>query len=134
MKTEESRTPQNKVDNAGALCSTVCAVHCATSVIAPGVLATMGIAALAGPKVEWGFTIAAILFASWALLLAWEKHRNTSLTALFVIGIAGLALGRAFEAFEISSAGPMLSICSGITLVVAHVMAIGIGKRKMALT
>lgn len=131
MKSDAQR-PASKLDGAGAVCSTVCAVHCASSAMAPGVLAVLGVGALAGPALEWGFTVAAILFAILALIVGWGRHRNPYLALLFVAGIAGLGLGRWLEMLELHHAGPAASIAAGLSLIAAHSTAIVLGRRPNA--
>ncbi len=131
MTKPDEAVAAKRIDKTGAILSTVCALHCASSAVAPGLLAALGIGALAGPAAEWGFTAAAIIFATWALIIGWKRHRSLYVTFLFLAGIAGLGLGRCFEMLDIPG-GSLLSIAAGAALVVAHVSGILLSRRNEA--
>ncbi len=136
MTNPDEPVSAGSIDKVGAVCSAVCSVHCASTAIAPGVLAALGVGALAGPAAEWGFTASAILFATWALAIGWKRHRNRYLAGLFVLGILGLGMGRWLEmrgahgVHDVHDAGPVLSIAAGLTLVAAHVLSVVLSRRR----
>lgn len=79
-----------RIDGAGALASSLCAVHCMVGAVLPAALGSLGFGFLLGHEVEWAFTAAALAFASAALVLGWRRHRSPIVAALFVLGIMGL--------------------------------------------
>jgi hypothetical protein len=110
------------LDRAGILASGLCAVHCATSALLPSLFSTLGLAALMGHEAEWGFTIAAIVFALAALFTGWRRHRSRAVAATLGLGAAGLLAGRLLE--EAGGPGGIVAIASGIVLVIGHIMSI----------
>lgn len=109
------------IDKVGAACSTACAVHCASSAVAPGLLTALGLGSLVGPTVEWGFTGVAIVMGLIAVIVGWRRHRVTWVLLALGAGIAGLATGRMLESFGVESAGAPVAIVSGLVLALGHV-------------
>jgi hypothetical protein len=121
------------IDRLGTLASGACAVHCALSAILPEAIAAVGLGALLGHELEWGFTFAALVFAATALPLGWRKHRSRPVVALLAGGIVALLLARVLE-----GAGEMvcisLSIVGGALLVTGHLSNIRASRRVRAAT
>ena len=130
MTDEAVRSSNATVDKAGAVCSTVCAVHCAATAALPGVVAALGLGAMVAPALEWGFTVVAILLATTALVLGWRRHRLLWVSAILVAGIAGLATGRLLETAHVHGAGMALSIGAGLTLAVGHIISIRVSRSR----
>ena len=86
-----------RVDQLGAVASSICAVHCALFALLPVVFTALGLSFLMGHEAEWVFTSIAILFAMSALVLAWRQHRSIRVIGLFTIGIIGLLVSRGIE-------------------------------------
>lgn len=116
--------PRTDVDRAGAVSSTVCAVHCVSTAVAPSLLAALGLSVLVGPAFEWGFTVLAIALAAAALVIGWRRHQTLSVALVLGAGIVGLILGRLLEAMEFHGVGTVLSVVAGLALVVGHVSGI----------
>lgn len=120
MTDREHKTSVAGVDKIGAVCSTLCALHCASTAAIPSVMVALGLGTLIGPAFEWGFIVVAILFAAVALMIGWRRHRVVWILFLFAAGIVGLVAGRLLEAADFHGVGTLLSIASGVTLVVGH--------------
>ncbi len=80
------------LDRAGMLTSALCAVHCAASALAMGLLSTLGVAGLAAPAVERVFLTGAVLLGLASILPALRRHRSLGPTLWFAGGMV-LLLG-----------------------------------------
>lgn len=85
------------VDKAGAVASSVCALHCAACALLPAAFGSLGFGVLFDPQVEMTFTAIAIIFALGALILGWQRHRSLSVASLLFIGVLGLLISRGIE-------------------------------------
>src|SRR5688572_11985870 len=94
---EGARSSHQPIDRLGTLASGACAVHCMFSAILPEAIAAVGLGALLGHELEWGFTFAALVFAAAALILGWRKHGSRPVVALLGGGIVALLLARSME-------------------------------------
>ncbi|MEM7136032.1 MAG: MerC domain-containing protein [Myxococcota bacterium] len=124
MTRERSKPVDGSLDKAGALSSTVCAVHCASTAAAPSLIAALGLSVIAGPLFEWGFTILAVVLATSALVIGWRRHQTLSIALVLGAGIVGLLLGRLLEVMEFHSYGTVLSIVAGLALVIGHLAGV----------
>ena len=126
-------TSHQPFDRLGTLASGACAVHCVLSASVPEAIAALGLGALLGHELEWGFTFAALALAAAALILGWRKHRSRPVVALLGGGILALVLARLVE-----GAGEMacisLSILGGTLLVAGHLSNIRASRRLRATT
>jgi hypothetical protein len=129
-------TPANQsIDRLGALASTACAVHCVLGAVLPEALGAAGLgAALLSHEMEWGFTLAAIAFASVALFLGWRRHRSLRVVSTLAAGIAALLLARLLEDSADQQLGSALSVLAGWTLVVGHFSNLRAARRVHAQT
>jgi hypothetical protein len=119
------------IDRMGTLASGACAVHCVLSGILPETLAAVGMGALLGHEFEWGFTLAALVFAAAALSFGWLKHRSRPVVALLGGGMGALLFARLLEdAGEIACIS--LSILGGALLVTGHLSNIRASRRMRA--
>ena len=116
-----SRFRSGAVDRFGAFASGACAVHCAVCSLLPGMLVALGLGALLSHEAEWALTLAAIAFASVALLHGWREHRSTWILPVLAIGIVGLLASRALEEASVHEIGTGVGVAAGIALVVGHV-------------
>ena len=116
--------PRSDVDRVGVVSSTVCAVHCASTAVAPSLIAALGLSVLVGPAFEWGFTLLAIVLATSALVIGWRRHQTLSVALVLGAGIVGLLLGRLLEAMDFHGVGTVLSIVAGLALIVGHLSGI----------
>jgi hypothetical protein len=130
---DSARSFPQPIDRLGTLASGACAVHCVLSAILPEAIAAVGLGALLGHELEWGFTFAALVFAAAALILGWRKHRSGPVVALLSGGIVALLLARLLEgAGEIACIS--LSILGGTLLVTGHLGNIRASRRVRAAT
>jgi hypothetical protein len=128
-----ARPSHQPIDGLGTLASGACAVHCVLSAILPEALAAVGLGALLGQELEWGFTFAALAFAAAALSVGWRKHRSRPVVALLGGGIVALLLARLLE-----GAGEMicisLSVLGGALLVIGHLSNMRASRRVRVAT
>lgn len=99
--------------------SGACAVHCLLVAWAPNLLVALGLATMATHEVEWGLTLLAFGFASWALVVGWRRHRSWAIAAAFAAGLAGLLAARWLEETG-REAGAAVAIFAGGALAIAH--------------
>lgn len=115
-------TETNRIDRAGIVASSLCALHCALSALLPGLFSALGLAALLGHEAEWAFTIVAMVCALGALALGWRRHRSPAIAAVLVLGAGGLLAGRLVE--EAGGPGGWIAIGAGLVLVAGHIASI----------
>ena len=91
--------PQNneRVDQAGAVASTLCAIHCAICALLPAAFGALGLGMLLSQTAEWAFTLVAVAIAAGALVLSWRQHRSLAVAGLLSLGIVGLLASRVLE-------------------------------------
>lgn len=91
--------PQNneRIDQAGAVASTLCAIHCAICALLPAAFGALGLGMLLSQTAEWAFTIVAVSIAGGALILSWRQHRSVAVAGLLSLGIVGLLASRVLE-------------------------------------
>ena len=91
--------PQNneRIDQAGAVASTLCAIHCAICALLPAAFGALGLGMLLSQTAEWAFTIVAVSIAVGALVLSWRQHRSVAVAGLLSLGIVGLLASRVLE-------------------------------------
>lgn len=118
-----------RVDRVGAACSTACAVHCATTAAAPGLLGAMGLGALLSPTLEWGLTGIAVLMALAALVFGWRRHQVPWVLWVLAAGIVGLVAGRMLEVFGVEGFGAPVAVSSGLLLAAGHLAGVRLQRR-----
>lgn len=91
--------PQNneRIDQAGAVASTLCAIHCAICALLPAALGALGLGMLLSQTAEWAFTLVAVSIAAGALVLSWRQYRSVVVAGLLSLGIVGLLASRVIE-------------------------------------
>jgi len=57
----------------------------------------VGLGFLLDEQTEWIFSILAVLFGLWALILSWRQHRSKRIAALLILGVVGLIVSRGLE-------------------------------------
>jgi hypothetical protein len=123
--TQSTRQP---IDRLGVLASGACAVHCVLSGLVPEALAAAGVGALLGHEFEWGFMLAALVFAGAALVTGWQKHRSLLVVALLAGGISALLLARLLEGAS-DVVCMSVSTVAGALLVAGHISNIYASRR-----
>ena len=96
-ETATSTSDRSIFDRIGTFASGACAVHCALCALAPGVLVALGLGSLIGHETEWGFTLAAVLFACAALVTVFRTHKSSLVISLLGLGTVGLLAARFLE-------------------------------------
>ena len=86
-----------RVDKAGVVASTLCAIHCALCALLPKFLGALGVGFLLGQGAELVFTLVAIGFAMLALVVGWKSHGTKGILILMCAGILGLTASRVIE-------------------------------------
>ena len=126
---EGQATMHPQVDRVGVIVSSLCALHCVAGAWLPAAVGALGVGALFGHWAEWGFTLAACLFASAAALMGWRRHRSQLAASLLILGIAGLVASRVAEGLAGHAHdhhgvdwGILLSIGAGVMLIAGHVL------------
>lgn len=122
----------SRIDRAGVLASSVCAIHCALVAVLPGVLSAAGLAMLLSHEAEWAFTIAAVTFAAVALTVGWRRHRSLMVASALGAGIVGLVAARLVEEAGVDGVGLALALFGGAILVTGHVANIRAARRAPA--
>jgi hypothetical protein len=111
MKAERSRA-----ERVGAWASAICAVHCALTGIALGLLSVAGFGFMNSPWVEMLFLGIAISIGSWALYHGHKRHKSMVPSIIFVSGLA--LIGASHFIFEHGSlGGTVTAVLGGFTLV-----------------
>ena len=109
-------------DRLGGLASAVCSLHCTAIVSLPAV------ASLLGPELnerfEWGFFAIAGFLALLAAGAGFRRHRSWLLLSGFGVGLLGLGVGRAAEAWSLFEGGGQVTIAGGLILVASHVLSL----------
>lgn len=121
------------IDRLGTLASGACAVHCALNAILPEAIAAVGLGALLGHEIEWGFTFAALALAASALIVGWRKHHSRPVLALLGGGIVALLLARILEGAG-ETVCISLSVLGGALLVAGHLSNIRAARGVRAVT
>ncbi len=85
------------VDRVGVIASSVCAVHCSIAALLPVAFGALGLGFVLGHEFEYAFTLIAVVFAGFALLQSWRRHRSRLVATFLVLGIAGLLTARGLE-------------------------------------
>ena len=112
-----------KLDRVGAYASTLCAVHCAITGVAFGLLSVGWLAFLHNPWLEGSFLGIALVVG---VLAAWHGHRkHGSLrpAGIFVLGLTLIVVGHfAFANHEESMLSALMSAGGGMCLVFFHIL------------
>ena len=120
----EARPLSARVDQAGAVASSLCAIHCAASALLPAALGVLGAGALMGHMAEWIFTAVALSLAVWALWPGGIRSRSPGVIALFVLGIFGLLASRGLEARGGHLFGTVVGVLAGLSLLAGHILSL----------
>ena len=95
--TELEPQSNERVDKAGAVASTLCAIHCAICALLPAAFGALGLGMLLSQTAEWAFTLVAVSIAAGALVLSWRQYRSVAVAGLLSLGIVGLLASRVLE-------------------------------------
>jgi hypothetical protein len=85
----------NRLDSAGMLASTLCAIHCAAMPLLIGALTVAGVGWLGSEGLEWGILGGSLSVGLLALVPSYRRvHRRSSCLWLFWLGILAIVAGR----------------------------------------
>lgn len=108
-------------DTAGKAVSTVCAVHCLSCALAPGLLVLVGLERLLHPAVEWTLLGGALVLGVLGAMTGFHRHRRVSLLAAFVVAGVFLVGGRILEVTGGSELAWAIGVTGGLTLAATHI-------------
>lgn len=122
-------------DKVGMTASSACAIHCALTGIAFGLVGGFGLAVLYHPWVEAGLMLVAAVVGALAIASGWRRHRSVIpaivLTAgLTMLGISHFAIGHDHDhrhGFEFT--GVALAVLGGLAIAASHLVNHRLGCR-----
>lgn len=117
-------------DRLGGVASTVCALHCLVSALAPALLLLLGIGAAANELLEWGLFALAIGLAIPAAILGRLAGVRAWVSIAFALGAVALVSGRLAEASHRFEGGGVLAVIGGALLVFGHLGNLRHGARR----
>lgn len=109
------------VDRWGAWVGTLCAIHCALSGFALGLLSWFGLSFIGSESTEIAFVASAVLLGGFAVFVGYRRHRSLLPTACFLTGLTSIGLSH-FGFGHGSVGGAVCSIMGGLFLVTFHVL------------
>lgn len=121
-------TTSERLDRAGALSSTLCAVHCAIMPLLVTLLPLLGLSFLASETTEWLLFGASAIIGTSSLCLGFRTHRSHRALAFLAIGLAMLAIGRMMEHGQTSPWGVPILVCGGLIVAASHLINRALGR------
>ena len=109
-----------RLDQAGATASLMCAVHCAVMPLVITFLPLVGLAFLSDPRLEWVLFAVSAAIGITSLRLGFLEHRSWRALAVLIIGLGTLATGRIAEACALGWWAVPLVVAGGLTVAFAH--------------
>jgi hypothetical protein len=108
-----------RIDRAGIIASSVCAVHCVVSPLLPVVMSLHGLRASLNQNAEWVFVGVSFALGSASLLPSYvHLHRRAAALVLFTSGAALMLAGRLLIPFEDIEA--LLVVIGALAMLAAH--------------
>lgn len=107
-------------DRLGQIAGTVCAIHCALTGLALGLLSVLGLEFLGSETSEFFFVGTTFLLGMWALFYGFRRHRSWVPASVF--GAAIISVAAAHLVGHQSTLGTVLSVVGGLGLVSFHVL------------
>jgi len=102
------------VDQLGSVASFACAVHCALTGLALGVLSSAGLGFVGNPILEFLFIGSTVALGLWAVVRGYRLHHSWHPPVLFLCGIAMIFLAHKNEP------GWVFSVLGGALLITFH--------------
>lgn len=102
------------VDQLGSVASLACAVHCALTGLALGVLSSAGLGFVGSHSLELFFIGSTIALGIWAFITGFRTHRQWQPALFFGCGLAMIYLAHATEP------GWIFSVFGGAFLIIFH--------------
>lgn len=126
-------------DRIGTWASSLCAVHCALSGFALGLLGTLGLGVIASGPVEIAFFATALFAGVFAVFSGYRKHRQVWPGMLFLAGLGFILFrhlqeywmhgGHAHEHHHHHPETTWMSILGGLLLVSFHIANLRLSHR-----
>lgn len=120
------------LDRVGVCASALCAVHCALTGLAMGLLAISGLDFLGNVWVEVAFVGTALVVGTWALVHGIRRHHSKIPATVFVLGIAsivaswlighGVSREHILEHRHESLASTIFAVAGGLLVVAFHLL------------
>lgn len=126
------------LDKVGACASAICAVHCALTGLALGLLSVMGLSFISSPIVDVIFVGTAVIVGISAVRHGIRHHKSYIPATIFALGIASIAIGHYTIFSEAAEKhghthGPfatVFSVTGGVCLVLFHLLNWRLQKGK----
>ncbi|MFZ4506712.1 MAG: MerC domain-containing protein [Fimbriimonas sp.] len=112
------------VDRLGTVASALCAVHCALTGLAFGLLSVIGLDFLGSTTAEIIFIGVTLTIGTYAVIHGIRKHHSVVPAAIFSAGLAGILFvhfGLGEHGHE-TLAGTVLSVSAGCCFILFHVV------------
>lgn len=87
-------------DRVGGTASFLCAIHCALSGVALGLLSTLGLGFFTDSRVDWLFLGIAVIAGTFAAVTGFRRHGDARLAVALIIGLAILIARQVFFAHD----------------------------------
>jgi hypothetical protein len=102
------------VDQLGSVASFACAIHCAVSGVALGVLSSVGLGFIGHPVLEVLFIGSTVSLGIWAVVRGFRIHHSWNPLLLFLAGLSMIVLA------HLNEPGWMFSVIGGAVLIAFH--------------
>lgn len=113
------------LDKVGACASAICAVHCALTGLALGLLSVFGLGFLGNPAVDYIFIGTALFVGLFAVRHGVAKHRSYVPASIFALGILSIVCGHflfGHDHSRMNLGSAAFSVLGGLLLVAFHVV------------
>lgn len=123
------------VDKVGAIASMICAVHCALTGLALGLLSIVGLGFLGSPTAEVAFIGTALVLGTWAVVHGLKKHHSYLPALIFITGLVSLVLSHFVFGHNHGGTEPqplaatITSVLGGLCFVSFHIVNFRLQKK-----
>ncbi|MCU1260986.1 MAG: hypothetical protein JWO80_3871 [Bryobacterales bacterium] len=125
MDDRNSKSPAGRdgaLDQAGAVVSLACAIHCALMPIAFGLLAVLGSQWMASSVFEWSIVGLSAVLGLFSLVPSYRnKHREPRCLIFFLTGLSLILIARLLLSSHMKFEIPTV-VCGGVLIAVAHIL------------
>lgn len=108
------------LDHAGAVASTLCAIHCVLCAVAPGFLALAGTSIVSSHESEWAMVGLALGIGTAAAIGGYRIHRSRRVFLSFITSGAVILAARSVEEQGAGTLAAALAVFGGVLMVSAH--------------
>jgi threonine/homoserine efflux transporter RhtA len=116
-----ARSLRLDLDRMGAVASIVCAVHCAITGVALGLLSVLGLGFFGSEPVEYGFLALTGTIGVFAAAHGYRRHRSLYPAVLFLAGLLCWFVSH-FAFRHETLGGTLFAVGGGLCLVAYHVV------------